>query len=705
MNTGAFVCSCGGTCDIDLEDVRDGVRDIDVVASSQLLCKDGLSGMSKVIDEYDLDQLIVTTPEQSCQNTFRSLAEEKGLHPEATAFVDHREGAGWVHEEQAATAKTARMINATRAGREEEAISRTVEREAGDSVAVVGDAETAAALADTADVTLIADGRDFDDADASLADVNVERGRVVAIDGDYGEFELRLRSRVTEDCVSCMKCVEEGPDGMVTRRPVDIDPEAPDGEWADCCPTDAIEMDGVERTVDFDQVVYPGAAPTTRGGRLGFYTGTIDGAKIAAIESLLGGVEKPKFLDLEMEVCASGASSKMGCNACVEACPHDAVERPAIDSVEFDEVACQNCGACTSDCPTGATMLREPSNRRIAREAEALLDPTDDSGGWLFGRDAGIDTPILAFVCSERAADALRAYGRRAAGGDEITYPPILPVRVNCTATVGEAHAMHALAAGANGVAIVGCGDGCLHTGPDPRAELVERLNQASSDLGLGERVGFFAPDPENPEAFVESIRAFEADLDPTPVPEGEHKAEGVVDGGTGRPEFNNHDWTLESVRAIVEHTTPKRDVIRGLDDFGRMSVSEACNLTPTCTSMCPTDAIRRTDGGDLQFNHERCVNCGLCEEGCPETAVTMHDGLDLTSLPENRDGAWETVYDGEMLECVRCGDPFTSKGSAEKVMAEVGDRVDGIAPDADHSIFEYCSDCRAALMFQGGGH
>ncbi|MFB6120604.1 MAG: 4Fe-4S dicluster domain-containing protein [Halobacteriaceae archaeon] len=725
MNVGAFVCSCGGACDVDLEGVRDGVRGVDVVASSEVLCQDGRDAMAHVIEEYDLDHVVATAPDQSCQRRIRNLADEMGLHPEATTFVDHRESCAWVHDSAEATEKTARLLNAAAAGLDAEAVSRTVSREAGDSVAVVGDPEAAATLSDTADVTLVANGRDFAD-DPDLDDVTIERGRVTAVDGAFGDFEVTVEARVTEDCISCMDCVREGPDGMVTSRPVDIDPAAPDGEWTETCPTDAIEMDGVERTLTFDQVVFPDADAETRGGRLGFYTGPVGAATAAAVESHLGGVEKPQFLDLEMDHCAAGESGQQGCTACSDACPHGAVERTGIDSVEFDTVACQDCGACTSACPTGATMLREPSNERIAREVEALLDGEDDDGFLPWGDSAAIETPVVAFVCSERAADELRAYGREAGKGGDFAYPPVLPVRVNCTDTVGEAHVMHALAAGADGVAVVGCGDDCLHSGPEPKTELVDRLNVAAADLGLGERVTFLAPG-DDPAAFAEDLTAFVEGLDETPVPTGDHEATGrargrvATDGGAmvggnaddaaGRPnpDFDSHGWTLESVRAILDHADPEREIIRGLTDFGRMDVSEACNLTPTCSTLCPTDAIRRTSDGDLQFNHERCVNCGLCEEGCPETAITMRDGLDLSLLPERRGDAeepeWTTVYDGEMLECVRCGDPFTSVGSAERIEAEVGDRVQGIAPDSDHSIFEYCADCRARLLFEEGEH
>lgn len=701
MNVGAFVCSCADSCEIDLEGVREGIRDVDVVASSSLLCEDGLPAVAQVIDEYDLDQLIVTTPEPRCQEHFRELAEKKGLHPEATAFVDHREGAGWVHSEREATEKTARLVNARFAGLWEEAPSRSVSREAGRAVAVVGDAETAAVLSDSADVTLIADGREFADTDADLSDVTVERGRVADVGGRFSEFEITLTSRVTDDCISCMECVERGPDGEVTRYPVDIAPGVSGGEWIECCPTDAIVPDGVTRTIEFDQVIYPGASDV-RGGRVGFYT-TTAASTIVAVESLLDGVTKPQHLDIEMDVCAAGAQSQKGCTKCIEACPHGAVERPRVDKVEFDSIACQDCGACTSACPTGAVSLREPSNERIAREVEALLTSESEGNGWLWSRnETAIDPEIIAFVCSERAEGTLRKYGRRAVSGSELSYPPILPVRVSCADTVGEAHVMHALAAGADGVAIVGCGEACLHSGPDPKIALTERLNRATMDLGLGKRVECVIPDSDDPTSFVDALSVFVDGLESSPVPSGEHEATGTIDADQQNPAFNSHDWTLESVRAILEHTTPEQGIIHGLEDFGRMDVSEACTLTPTCSTLCPTDAIRRTNDGDLQFNHERCVNCGLCEEGCPETAITMEDGLDLSLLPERHaDDPWQTVYEGEMLECARCGKPFTSKASAEKIEGEVGDLVSGLAPEGE-SVFTYCGDCRTKLLFGG---
>lgn len=706
MTTGAFLCSCAGTCDIDLEKAREGVEDVEIAASSRLLCGEKIAAYEQVIEEYDLDEAIVTCPEPTAQKKLERAAEAKGLSRADIEFVDQREGAGWVHSEDEATDKTARLVNAAAARREQISTGRTSIHRAGYEVAIVGDPETAAAISKSADVTLIANGEECATADADLEGVNVERGIVTGVEGTYGEFEVSVEARVTDDCVSCMKCVYEGPDGMVTRFPVDIDPDAPGGEWIDVCPTDAIDLQGAERTTECDQVIYPGGDDGTIGGKRGFHT-AVDAATIDEVERLLGGFEGIDFLDLEMDVCAAGHAGEQGCNKCVEACPHDAVERAAIDEVAFHLDSCQNCGACTSTCPTGATMLEEPSNERIAREVEALLAPTTDGGGFvsgLFGgADAGITTPVLAFVCSERAQNTLREYGRLAAAGRaEVEYPPILPVGINCADTVGEAHVLHALATGAAGVAVVGCGGSCLHSGPDPKAELVARLNRATTDLGLGERVGFFAPEPERPTEFVEELSAFvERDIEASPIPAGEHEATGQVDPERPNPTFDSHGWTLESVRAILEHVEPERERIRGLADFGVVEVEEGCTLTPTCSNYCPTDALRRTGEG-LEFNHERCVNCGLCEEVCVEGVITIEQGLDPSLLPENKTGeepAWSQVYEGAMHACVACGAEFASDATVTAVEERLGDRVSGLGPETDGSIFRYCSPCRSRLL------
>ncbi len=694
-DVGAFVCSCADTCDINLEDARDRIEGVSMAASSDLLCgSETVEEIAGVVEERELEELLITCPAAVGQERLEWIEDETDA---TITFVDQREGAGWVHDERAATEKTARLVNAARTRLDNDDTAAPVGDNVGKSVAVVGDPHFAAALPEKADVTLIADGQELDSAEVDLESVRIQRGRVRDVSGAIGNVEVTLESRVTEDCIDCMDCVRAGPEGSVTRTPVDIDPGTPGGEWVDVCPTDAIDLDGVVRTITFDQVVHPEGEDPASGGTTGYHTET-NLSTVAAVSDLLG-YDRDSFLNLEMDVCASGDSDQEGCRICYDACPHDAVSKPAADEVSFDLSACQNCGACTSSCPTGAVELTERSNETIAREIEALVSE-EPNGGLLDRTPAAIEPQVVAFVCSQRAERALSRYGRMDARDDtDVSYPPILPVGVNCTDTVGEAHLLHALATGADGAVVLGCGIDCRHSGPDPKTELVDRLNTATADLGLGERIAFLAPDPDEPEPFLEDLSSFVESLEETPVPAGEHRSSGgaaVADDEL--PEYGTRVWTLESIRAILEHVSPDRDVIRGLEGFGRMSVSDACGLTPTCANLCPTGAIRREEGM-LAFNHERCVNCGLCETGCPETAITMETGLDLEALPERNDGdPWETVYEEERFECRRCGTPFASVSTVERMKTQL---PDGEMAAVDGHMAEYCNDCKGDLAFQ----
>lgn len=40
-----------------------------------------------------------------------------------------------------------------------------------------------------------------------------------------------------------------------------------------------------------------------------------------------------------------------GCGACIDECPHEAIDVP-IDVAVIDEEACLDCGACVDACPT-----------------------------------------------------------------------------------------------------------------------------------------------------------------------------------------------------------------------------------------------------------------------------------------------------------------------------------------------------------------
>ena len=54
--------------------------------------------------------------------------------------------------------------------------------------------------------------------------------------------------------------------------------------------------------------------------------------------------------------------------------------------------------------------------------------------------------------------------------------------------------------------------------------------------------------------------------------------------------------------------------------------VCRACPF-PSCTKVCPTDAIIDRDGGGVKLKQELCIGCGNCVEACPFGAIFWDAG------------------------------------------------------------------------------
>jgi len=233
-DVGAFVCSCADTCDIDLDGVRDRIDGVAMAASSDLLCGSETVGeIAGVIEERELEELVITCPAAVGQERLERIERETGA---TITFVDQREGAGWVHDERAATEKTARLVNAARTRLDDDGETVSVGGDVGSSVAVIGDASFAAALPEKTDVTLIADGADFDSADHDLDDVRIERGRVRDVSGALGNVEVTLVARVTEECIDCMECVRVAPTTASPGHRSILTPEPPTASGSTSAP-------------------------------------------------------------------------------------------------------------------------------------------------------------------------------------------------------------------------------------------------------------------------------------------------------------------------------------------------------------------------------------------------------------------------------------------------------------------------------------
>ncbi|BBI64553.1 hypothetical protein HSBAA_58590 [Vreelandella sulfidaeris] len=135
-------------------------------------------------------------------------------------------------------------------------------------------------------------------------------------------------------------------------------------------------------------------------------------ARSTALEQfaeLMGEFDKPRYFQVNSDLCAHSSSGNVGCTRCLDVCPADAISsiQGRIESrIEIDPFLCQGVGSCTSACPTGAIEFRLPETRR----------QQDTLSAWLGAyREAGGQAPVLRFITHD-SQDAERALGAVPAG-------------------------------------------------------------------------------------------------------------------------------------------------------------------------------------------------------------------------------------------------------------------------------------------------
>lgn len=342
------------------------------------------------------------------------------------------------------------------------------------------------------------------------------------------------------------------------------------------------------------------------------------------------------------------------CGVCVGACPVDAISASgAFPTIGKD--ACVACGACVTACPARAIDMPGGSLAGSEEEVRQLAP----------GRG-------IAFVC--RSVGAYRP--------EDTTGPGWMPVDVPCLSAVSPGWMLGALASGATGVALVGCGTWC-------------RADGASA---TGERVGFarevLARMGEDGTARIRFGTPESGSILRTPPP-----SEGLMGGGGDLvPVLNEPAATATAVAELVaprsrdQNHTP----IPG-GPLGRVHVDESgCTLCGSCVLVCPTDALRSEAGAvtsSLSFSPSRCVGCGHCATACPEDVLTVEQEFSLGDLEERR------LRTDVVVRCRRCGAPIGPAGMVDKVRA--------LLPDASPAMLaamtELCSNCRGLPDDNGG--
>lgn len=276
-----------------------------------------------------------------------------------------------------------------------------------------------------------------------------------------------------------------------------------------------------------------------------------------------------------------------GCDQCVTACPHSAVEVAAGNGgIALDPQACTGCGLCVQACPTGALEYD------LLPPLQAVSDQKGNPAATLTCSQSGAGGPNL--TCLGRVTPALLS----AAGAWRV---PLTLLHGDCA----------------------GCMVGSAEV-PSKLHEVVEDTAKLRGATGQAAQITIRAATPEDQAgdlklsrrgAFGALLRAGKQQVahhipdQPLPFVDWSEPAERTP---------QEWKWRQQTLRPAP---APEEAVY-----WPAPLVDDTCIDCPVCANVCPTEAITRDlqpDGGvRLLLSLGDCTGCMGCVRSCPPQAM-----------------------------------------------------------------------------------
>ena len=386
---------------------------------------------------------------------------------------------------------------------------------------------------------------------------------------------------------------------------------------------------------------------------------------------LVGEFDKPRYVEFKADLCVHSRSGRTGCTRCLEVCPAAAIQ-PDGDVVKIDPFLCGGCGACNSVCPTGAASYAYPPSTALLERLRTLVGTYREAGG---------TQPVLLAHDEAHGGELISLSARFGRG----LPAHVIPFAVNEVTQLGLDAILGALAYGATRLLAL-----VPPRRRDELAGLEAQCGYAEAALaGLGYGSGLLElitdGDPDAVEARLHELTA----LDP------EMPAARFLPMGDKRALMR---LALQELHAHSPDPADQVSLPAGAP-FGRVVVDTAgCTLCLACVSVCPTGAlVDSPERPQVSFVEDACVQCGLCRSTCPENVIRLEPRLNFTD--EARQPL--LIKQEEPFECIRCGKPFGTRASIEKIVEKLGEKhwmyKDSVAVDR----IRMCDDCRVVVQFE----
>ena len=398
-------------------------------------------------------------------------------------------------------------------------------------------------------------------------------------------------------------------------------------------------------------------------------------AAVAKAAGLVGEFDKPRYINFTADLCAHSRSRITGCTRCLDLCPTGAIT-PAGDHVVIDADVCAGCGSCAAACPTGAAAYAVPDAEALLRRLRTLL---------VTYREAGGSDPIVLFHDGDHGEPLIDALARFGLG----LPANVLPVAVNGITQLGVEAWTAPVAWGA--VAVRALSPAKPKHELDGLARNVVIANLLGQALGYGPDIcGLIeADDPDILESALDRI-----------VP-----GANVRKPATFLP-LGDKRSLLRSTMLGLHRAAPTpvdRVALPAAAPFGGLDVNvEGCTLCLSCVSACPTGALSDSeDHPALYFSESACVQCGLCAATCPEKVITLTPRVDFAAWSAPR----LAVKQEEPYDCIRCGTPFGTRSTVERIVAKLEGKHWMFAGENAQrlDLVRMCDNCRVEVVMNEG--
>ena len=633
-----LICSCEDTMRLDAAAIKRGCRSSEISQHRQL-CR---AELDRFRNAAKVDGALIV----GCTQEASRFAEEAAARTTMMAFVNLRETAGWSKDGELAGPKMAALLAAAS---EPSPPYSLVTLSSEGVILIYGRDETAIEagklLADHLDVTVMITkpGQILPPGATGFPTV---KGTIRNAKGHLGAFELAIDDFAAPRPSSRDALVfEASRSGLTSRCDIILDLSG----GAPLFPAHDLR-DGYLRADPKDPAAMLRAVLRAR--------------------DLVGGFDKPKYINFTGSLCAHSRSKLIGCHRCLDLCPTGAIT-PDGDHVRINAEVCAGCGQCAASCPTGAASYALPPADALLHKLRAML---------LTYREAGGANGIVLFHDGQHGSALIDALGRH---GDGLPAN-VLPFAVNEVTQVGLEAIVAALAYGASGVRVL-LRARSLHD-ISGLYQTVSMADAILSGLGFsGRRVETIEID--DPDALGEALRAIE------PAPS-------VTRPATFKTVGKRRDLLRLALQELHRAAPAPTDVVALPEGAPLGSVSidvDGCTLCLSCVSACPTGALRdNPERPVLKFVEDACVQCGLCVSTCPEKVITLKPQIDFGAATASA----KIIKEEEPALCIRCKKPFGVKSTVEKVAARLEGRH-WMYPGASKQLdaIRMCADCRVITM------